>query len=204
MSQAKDRGQGSGDGLASPASPSEPTGPALSRDEIFEILSNRRRRYVLHCLKQRDSEVALREMSEQVAAWETDKPVSELETAERKRVYTSLQQCHLPRMDEKGIVEFEQDGGVVELGEAAEDVDVYIEVTEAYDLPWSFYYLGLASIGTVLVTLSWLGFAPFAAVPNAGWVAFLLTTLTLSAVAHTALTREMRLGRDGDPPESRS
>ncbi len=185
---------------ASADSPVESTETALSRDEIFEILSNRRRRHVLHCLKQRHEEVDIGEVSEQVAAWETGKTVSDVGAAERKRVYTALQQCHLPRMDEKGIVRFERDGGVVELGETAEDIDIYMEITEQYDLPWSFYYLALASIGTVLVTLSWLGFPPFAAVPDAGWVAFVLTTLTLSAVAHTALTRKMRLGRDGDPP----
>jgi hypothetical protein len=187
-----------------PSSTASPTEPDLSRDEVFEILSNRRRRYALHCLKQRDDGVELGEISEQVAAWETDKTVADVDTAERKRVYTSLQQCHLPRMDEKGVVNFEQDGGVIELGEAAEDVDVYMEVTEEYDIPWSFYYLGLGCIGTTLVTLSWLGFAPFAAVPNAGWVAFVLTALLLSASAHTALTRKMRLGCDGVPPEKRT
>ena len=197
MSKATEQGRG---GVDTPPSTVSPTEPTLSRDEIFEILSNRRRRYTIHCLKQRDDGVQLGEISEQVAAWETGKPVMDVDTTERKRVYTSLQQCHLPRMEKKGIVNFEGDGGVVELGEAAEDVDVYMEVTEEYDIPWSFYYLGLSSIGIVLVALSWLGFEPFAAVPNAGWVAFVLTALTLSASAHIALTRKMRLDRDGDPP----
>jgi hypothetical protein len=200
MSQATDRGGGEADVPSPTASPTEPD---LSKDEIFEILSNRRRRYALHCLKQQNQGVALGEVSEQVAAWETDKTVRDVDTAERKRVYTSLQQCHLPQMDKKGVVNFEREEGVIELGEAAEDVDVYMEVTDEYDLPWSFYYLGLGCIGTVLVTLSWLGFEPFAAVPDTGWVAFVLTALLISASVHTALTRKMRLGRDGKPPEKR-
>lgn len=200
MSRATERGGAGPDVSNSTVSPDE---PSLSQDEIFEILSNRRRRYALHCLKQQNEEVALGEVSEQVAAWETGKTVSDVDTTERKRVYTSLQQCHLPQMDEKGVVDFEQEEGVIELGEAAEDVDVYMEVTDEYDLPWSFYYLGLGCIGTVLVTLSWLGFEPFAAVPDTGWVAFVLTALLLSASVHTSLTRKMRLGRDGEPPEKR-
>jgi hypothetical protein len=197
MSQATGPGGSGPDKMSSTASPTEPD---LSQDEIFEILSNRRRRYVLHCLKQHNDGVQLGEVSEQVAAWETDKTVRDVDTAERKRVYTSLQQCHLPQMDKKGVVNFEQEQGIIELGEAAEDVDVYMEVTKRFDLPWSFYYLALGCIGTVLVTLSWLGFEPFATVPDAGWVAFVLTALLVSASVHTTLTRKMRLGRDGKPP----
>lgn len=186
--------------LAQPAGPGEEQ-PALSREDVFETLSNRRRRYTLHCLKQNGEATSLGEVSEQVAAWETDQSVPELSANERKRVYTSLQQFHLPKMHEKNIVNFDDRGGVVELGEGAQDVDIYMEVTDKYDVPWSYYYLGLTGIGTVLFSMSWLGFPPFASLPDAGWVAFLLTALALSAIAHTILTRRMRVGNEGKPPD---
>ena len=179
----------------------EPTEtPRLAREEVFEVLSNRRRRYALHWLRQHDR-AALGELSERVAAWETDQAVESLTADERKRVYTSLQQFHLPKMDETGIVAFDQRAGVVELGERAEEVDIYLEVTERYDVPWSLYYLGLTGVGTALAALSWAGVGPFAGVSDAGLVAFVLTALGLSALAHTAITRKMRLGREGPPPE---
>ena len=190
----------SGSDVTGPPTPSAED-PDLSRDEVFEVLSTRRRRYTLHCLQQ-EGTTALGDISEQVAAWETGQSVEEIDAAERKRVYTSLQQFHLPKLEEKGIVDVDERSGTVALGAAAEDVDVYMEVTEKYDFPWSFYYLGLAGIGAVLVSLSWLGVPPVATVPDAGWVAFLLTTLTVSALAHTVLVSRMRLGREGPPPET--
>jgi len=164
------------------------------------MLSNRRRRYALHWLRQHDR-AAIGELSERVAAWETDQPVESLTADERKRVYTSLQQFHLPKMDEKGIVEFDERAGVVELGDDASEVDIYLEVTDRYDVPWSLYYLGLTGVGTALAALSWAGVGPFGGVSDAGLVAFVLTALGLSALAHTAITRKMRLGREGPPPE---
>ena len=192
---------------AGEAEATQPTTPSLeddslSRDEIFEVLSNRRRRYALHSLQQdQDNRAELGEMSKQIAAWETNQSHANVSPQERKRVYTSLQQFHLPKMDEKGIVRFDTGDGVVELDEAAEDLDIYLEVTDGYDLPWSAYYLGLAGISAVLVALSWAGIAPFASIPNEGWVVFVITTLTLFAAAHTVVTHFMRLGCDGEPPE---
>jgi hypothetical protein len=181
---------------------SPPENDALSRDEIFEMLSNRRRRYALHCLQQRTERVVeLGDISEQVAAWETDQRVPDVSRQERKRVYTSLQQFHLPKMEEKGVVEFDTGESVVELGDAASDIDIYLEVTDQYEFPWSAYYLGFAGISALLVSLSWAGVPLFASVSNQGWIAFMLTALTLFAFGHTVYTHIMRLGESGAPPD---
>ncbi|GAA0224174.1 hypothetical protein ACFFQF_09415 [Haladaptatus pallidirubidus] len=42
----------------------------LSRDELFHILRNQRRRYALYYLKQHDEPVTLGAIVEQVTAWE--------------------------------------------------------------------------------------------------------------------------------------
>jgi hypothetical protein len=121
----------------------------------------------------------------------------------RRRVYTSLQQFHLPKLDEKGVVEFDTDAGEVALGEAADDIDIYLEITEGRDLPWSAYYLGLAGVSALLVGLSWVGIPPFASVPDQGWLVFSVVTLSIFALAHTIVTRRMRLGSGSSPPELR-
>ena len=93
---------------------------ALSRDEVFDIPSNQRRRHALHFLKQRNGDGAeLRELSAQVAAWENGKPAEGVTSDERRRVYTSLQQFHLPKLDRNGIVEYDDRRGSVELAEEA-------------------------------------------------------------------------------------
>jgi hypothetical protein len=120
---------------------------ALSRDEVFDILSNQRRRHALHFLKQRNGDATeLRELSAQVAAWENGKAIEQVTSDERRRVYTSLQQFHLPKLDRSEIVAYDNQRGRVELADEATDLDVYLDVVEGSDVPWSQYYLGFSAL----------------------------------------------------------
>jgi DNA-binding transcriptional ArsR family regulator len=79
----------------------------VSEDELFDVLANQRRRFALHLLKREgDETVTIGEMAEQIAAWENGIDMAEITGNERKRVYTALQQSHLPKMDNAGVVEF--------------------------------------------------------------------------------------------------
>ena len=184
--------------------PTEADEPTLSRDDAFEILSNRRRRFALHHLQHNGERAELGELSERVAAWENDSGVQEISASERKRVYTSLQQFHLPKMDDKGVVEFDDREGVVELTPAAEQMDVYLEVVEGNDVPWRQYYLGLAAVNLGLLVAATAGTYPLRLVPDAGWGLFVATTFLVSALVHTYYNHtEMRLGDTDSPPEVR-
>ncbi|QCC52847.1 hypothetical protein DV733_01485 [Halapricum salinum] len=174
----------------------------LTRDDTFEILSNHRRRFALHHLQQNGDRADLGDLSEHVAAWENDIGVAEVSSSERKRVYTSLQQFHLPKMDEKGVVEFDDREGVVELTAAAGDVDIYLEVVDGNDVPWSQYYLGLAAVNLGILGAALAGLYPFTLVPSAGLALLVVTTFLVSALVHTYFNRtEMRLGDSDTPPE---
>ncbi|WP_211195006.1 DUF7344 domain-containing protein [Halorhabdus amylolytica] len=173
----------------------------VSRDEAFEVLSNRRRRYTLHYLVRNGETATLGDVAEQVAAWENDKAVSGITSSERKTVYTSLQQFHLPKLDEKDVVSFDERAGEIALTDRARDLDIYLEVVDRYDIPWSFYYLGATLLGITLVSLSWLGIGPFATVPADGWTVFLLGVFLVSSLSHVFISRRMRLGSDEKPPE---
>ena len=174
----------------------------LTRDDTFEILSNHRRRFALHHLQQNGDRADLGDLSEHVAAWENDIGVAEVSSSERKRVYTSLQQFHLPKMDEKGVVEFDDREGVVELTAAAGDVDIYLEVVDGNDVPWSQYYLGLAAVNLGILGTALAGLYPFTLVPSAGLALLVVTTFLVSALVHTYFNRtEMRLGDSDTPPE---
>lgn len=184
----------SGDDIAGSVS-SEMTD--ITADAFFELLSNRRRRYTLHCLEQASGPVELGDLARQVAAWEEDKAVDAVSASERKNVYTSLQQFHLPKLDEKRLVAFDDREGVVELGSAAEEVDIYIEVVERGNVPWSHYYLGLAAVHALLMVAAYVGVVSAVSVGI-----FCATSLAVSAMAHTYYTKtEMRLGTGEKPPE---
>ena len=173
--------------------------PTLSTDETFELLSNHRRRYTLHHLYDvGDADIG--DLSRQVAAWENNTTPAEVTSTERKRVYTSLQQFHLPKLDEKGVVEYDERAGEVEIAGLADDLDVYLEIVEGKDIPWSQYYLALAAVNAGLLAAVAVGAWPFTLLPGLAWGVFAVTTFTLSAAVHTYHSRSMRLGRNGTPP----
>ncbi|AGN02220.1 hypothetical protein L593_11375 [Salinarchaeum sp. Harcht-Bsk1] len=136
----------------------------LSLDVVYDILKNTRRRRVLHLLYEDEEGTTLGDLAERIAAVENDKPRSQLDAQERKRVYVGLYQCHLPRMDDAGVVDFDGDRGTVELGTHAEQVYGHLVSAEddSESRDWSTYY-GLYGIGGVLAGLALGWTAPMAA-----------------------------------------
>jgi hypothetical protein len=106
-----------------------PLGPAedsIQIDRIFATLKNQRRRYVLHYLDVTDGPVVLGDLAEQIAAWENDKQPRLVTSSERKRVYVSLYQCHLPKLDDSKAVSYNKPRGIVECGELIDAYKAYL------------------------------------------------------------------------------
>ncbi|WP_254274290.1 DUF7344 domain-containing protein [Haloarcula marina] len=159
----------------------------LSRDRVFDILSSPRRRYVLYFLRTEPNPIQLTDLAEHVAAWENDTTVEELSTQQRKRVYVSLYQTHLPKLAESGLVEYDEDSGEVSIAQKASEIDPYLGDQED-EPPWYLFYLGLAAVSLVLVaaSLAGLGIAEgITAVVVVG--AFVVLT-----VVHTVYRRRQR------------
>ncbi|WP_139246649.1 DUF7344 domain-containing protein [Halogranum amylolyticum] len=81
------------------------------------ILRSSRRRLLLHYLEQSDGTLSRGELARHVAAAEEGIEMEEVTTTDRKRVYVSLHQTHLPTMDDVGIIDYDEDRGTVELHE---------------------------------------------------------------------------------------
>jgi len=177
-------------------------GDELSEDDLFEILSNSRRRYALHALSSNDEEWEIGRLAEQVAAWENETAIEEVTRAERKSVYTALQQLHLPKMDELGFVEYDKDRGTVRPTAAKDDVDIYLDIVRGDDIPWNEYYLGLSAVAAGIVVCAWLNIFPFSELPDIAWAGVVVAVFTLSSVVHYHLQDEMRFG-EGAPPTVR-
>jgi DNA-binding transcriptional ArsR family regulator len=175
---------------------------ALSKDIIFSMLSNQRRRHVLHYLKRNDGPAKIRDLAEQIAAWENGVEIQELNYKQRKRVYTSLHQTHLPKLDDCGIVEYNRDRGVVTLTDRVSELDVYLEVVPKNDIPWSDYYLGLAGVGLALVAAAWLDVAPFTLLPDLAYAALVTVVLGVSAGFHAVNSRRNLLGGTDRPADA--
>lgn len=189
-------------GVASTSQQNEESEESLSRDDCYELLSNHRRRYVLYYLRNNGDGAELGNMAEIMAAWENDVPREEVTYDQRKRVYTSLQQVHLPRMDDMGVVRYDDREGMVQMGAAVEDLDIYLEVVEDDDIPWSAFYLGLALFNAAVVSLAALSVPLVSAIPSLGIAVFVVTTFLVTSLAHLYLTKtEMELGAGEKPPE---
>ncbi len=174
---------------------------SLSNDVLYDALSQTRRRYALHYLKQRGEPVSVQELAEQVAAWENEKEVEELTSQERKRVYIAFYQSHLQTMDDNGLVEYDDDDGTVTLSESMRDIDLYLEVVPEESVPWSLYYAGLAVANAAILLLAWLEIRPFTMLPDLAWGAVVLVTFGVSAFVQFYYSRQMHIGDDGPPPE---
>lgn len=122
----------------------------LSQDEIFAILSNPRRRYVLYFLNQHESAIELTDLAEHVAAWENDTTVEELNSKERKRVYVSLYQTHVPKLADHGLIDYDPESGMVRQTETSRRVDQYLD-TDDEGIRWERIYGGLAIVSALLL-----------------------------------------------------
>ena len=168
------------------------------KDELYDLLSNHRRRYVIHFCKQSEEPLTLSDLAERVAAREQDKSVAELTSAERKRVYTSLQQTHLDRLADAGMIEY--DGDEVELTDEAAELDVYLDVVPEGSISWGVYYLGLSLLSAIVLAGVWVGFVPTETVPELGWAALILSIFLVSSIAQVIQNRRYRLGDVEEPP----
>lgn len=171
---------------------------AMSRSEAFDLLSSHRRRYALHMAKQAEGSLELSDIAEQVAAWENEKEPQEVTSDERHRVYTSLQQTHLPAMDNAGVIEY--DNGTVTLTDGADDVEIYLDIVPENSIPWGVYYLGLALFSGGMIAAAALGVFPDT-IPDLAWGAVVVVVLLGSAAYHVWQNRQMRLGAGDEPPE---
>jgi hypothetical protein len=201
--------QRSGDGsVPTPTPTGDRTGvdddetTAVDVGTACKILGNRRRRYALHCLKQQENgTIEMGDLSTQVAAWEIGIDPEQVSYDERKRVHTSLYQHHAPKLDEQGIVEYDARSGLLELTDAGEDVDLYLEAVQGRDVPWASYLLGVSAVGLLVTLAAYFGFIPASVPPTAPGIATGVGFFISSAVFVYDNRNRMRLGCEGPPPE---
>jgi len=181
---------------------SDVDGPGVhSPDDLFHILQNHRRRFAIHYLKQTQESVDVGDLATQIAAWENGIAPDAVTSKQRRRVYNALQQTHLAKLADSGLVEVNRRD--VDLTERGEQVEVYMEIVHAKDIPWSEYYLVLGIVGLAVVVATSLNIGPFAMVPDIGVEVFLSVTVIVSALGNLYTQHASQLGNSTKPPELR-
>jgi hypothetical protein len=164
--------------------PSGELSEKLSRDDIFEALSNERRRCALYYLQQQEGSVALSEVVDYVAAWQYDQPVSQLDSSDRMCVYSALHQAHLPKLDEAGFIHYDSQTNEITTHDETKYARLYLEYDPGNDISWSAFYLGLVGIGGLLGGLNVLSLSPFDSLAGGVLLWVVLFLFGVSALGH--------------------
>jgi hypothetical protein len=170
-----------------------PADREIPPSDVHDVLRNDRRRMVIELLGDADDPVTARELSERIAVRETgeDPPPRNV----RQSVYISLQQTHLPKLEELGIVEYDEHTKAVRPAENAADVGVYMEVVPKYGLSYSEFCGGLGVLGVLLVAATELGVPVVSALPATAWAVAVFCVLVASAAYNTYTQRSSLVHR---------
>lgn len=168
------------------------TSQSLSKDEIFEVLSNQRRRQLLILLHRADGSSTLGDLAESIAAQEVGEDVS---SDQYKRVYISLYQTHVPKLQELGIVEYDADEKEVWLTDRFDQVVTVLGETRQ-PRPWWRYYAVLALVSLVYIVVYWAVLPTDELVGRLAALVPILALLVLVLVHYRSSTRETEVALD--------
>lgn len=92
----------------------------------------------------------------------------------------------------------------VEATGAARRFEIYMDVVDEYEIPWSVYYLGLGVLSlSVLLAARVVPFPPFTLLGDLAWAGLVTLLFAVSAAVDVYYSRKRRLGTPGSPPELR-
>lgn len=89
---------------------------------IYDCLSHSHRRYALHYLNEAAEPLALTELAEAIADWETDSPESEIADEVVEDVRTTLHHIHIPKLVEGDLVQYDQEQDLVGILDGSEEL----------------------------------------------------------------------------------
>ncbi len=185
---------------ASPTTHGHSTPIDLSKQEVFEILRNTRRRYTIHALKRAEEPLTIKDLSTLIAAWEEEIPLEDVDYDCRRSVHTTLQRSHLPLLESKGVVEIDEEKSLVKPTPLLEEIDVYVEIIRGREIPWAYYYLGLSVLIGAIVLAYAVDVPWFESLSPYSIFAFISVSFAVSAIIHQIVGRRMRLGGLEEPP----
>lgn len=164
----------------------------LTQDELFHLLQNERRRLVLRYLAETDGPVELREMSDQVTAWEYGTTVQQITSDQRQRIYIALYQSHLPKLADFGLVTYNQSRGIIERTPLADQATLYLDRVDTAnqsvdtESKWLEYYAGVTAFSALLIGVVWVGLGSIPSFSNMGLILIILLLYASGTVAMAA------------------
>lgn len=103
-------------------------------DEIFTVLSDSRRRYVLYAL-QDEPQASVTDITRQIIAWEHEVPAETVPDEVVAEIETLLVHSHLPQLRNAGLVDYDQRSEQLVRRDLPALVEICLEHCAEHDLP---------------------------------------------------------------------
>lgn len=126
----------------------------LEESEIFHILGNDRRRAIVQLLATDRERVDVSDVATRIAEGETD--TTPVPNNLYKSVYVSLQQTHLPQLEEDDVIAYDPDAKTIQPGPHFDAVLRYVDGDRDDDRPVLIAHLIVSVLALVLVTVAGL------------------------------------------------
>lgn len=105
----------------------------VSVDRVLNLLADRRRRYALYCLEDRNEPISIDDLATAIARMEgTDDGVPDDRC---ERIEVGLQHTHLPAVERAEFVEYDPADEIVQLTDEPPAFEALLTVAEALEQP---------------------------------------------------------------------
>lgn len=98
----------------------------LQTEVLFDVLSSTRRQFVVACLAEYGSPMALADVADELVTWERDAPITDIPAEEVKSAYVSLYHVHVPKLEEAALLEYSQEPDTVAASEAGRELATHV------------------------------------------------------------------------------
>lgn len=116
-------------------SPTKQSRPNISQENLFTALSSERRRNTIEALTEIGEPTSLSKIVDYVAESELDKPIAEINSDERNRIYVSLYQCHVPHLADTNLLNYNEDTKQISASPQTEFARTFIQVANPLETP---------------------------------------------------------------------
>ncbi|WP_255171696.1 DUF7344 domain-containing protein [Natrononativus amylolyticus] len=155
---------------------------AIEESEIFHILGNDRRRAIVQLLATHQERVDVSDIASEIAANEAE--TSSVPNNLYKSVYVSLQQTHLPQLEEDDVIEYDSDAKTIEPGPHFDRVVEYVDGDTGSHSRVLLTHFALCVLGLALIALAGLDVPVLAALDPVLASVFVLLAVAASSLYH--------------------
>ncbi|WP_049925950.1 DUF7344 domain-containing protein [Halopiger goleimassiliensis] len=153
---------------------------SLEESEVFHILGNDRRRAIVQLLAEESGQVDVSDVATEIASTESD--TTPVPNNLYKSVYVSLQQTHLPQLEEDAVIEYDSDAKTITPGPNFDDVLTYIDGHGQDRSTVLQLHFGLCLLALVVIALAGLDLPVLSSIDPQLWSVLVLLLVAASSL----------------------